>query len=445
MRLTRKPGLGRGNDRDSKQSTPMTSVPSFTRQRPSRRPSRQNIETLVTLFKRDSTGSSSGRDEEQLDDDVSMSQHSRKVIPATFNIVRLEGKDAVTSGAASSSDLASFDQAGGHEGSFKSDGGILVKKVTEREASFYELAEEEGLWPASLLPKFYGRVDGDSIKIENLTHGFARPCVMDLKMGVQTVEDDESSLLKKVKMKALDVVTGTKSVGCRLEGLSMYRTLDRIKGTKAQSHSISAHVRVSLQDVITFFLTDESGVRTDLALRFQTAVEGILRQFEENDKFRFIGSSILFIYDNDNYTPYMRWARALRKLHVINPAVRLREDQISGLTRRTKCDVRMIDFAHTGPMPRDMVKDEGYITGLNTILKALKAIRTYRAKPIFSLGSAVVDVMEDSRATVMARSASQGGGIPFAEGDFTFGTLLGELTPMAEGEEDSHTNLSANT
>lgn len=360
-----------------------------------------------------------------------MSAAGRRVIPATFNLVPIQGKDAVTD--SSNIHNSAFDQAGGHDGSFKSDGGILVKQVTDREASFYERAQQ-GQWPVGLLPKFYGRTDdGKAIKIENLTHGFHRPCVMDLKMGVQTVEDDEASFFKRLKMNALDMYTHTRSEGVRLEGLSMYRALEntRVKGTKTQSHSLSARVKVSLQDVLTFFLTDESGVRTDVALRFQTAVEAILRQFEKNDRFRFIGSSILLIYDNDNGAPYMHWARALRKLHRINPNIRLTEDQVSGLTRRTRCDVRMIDFAHTSPMPRDMRRDEGYITGLKTILEALKAIRKYRAKPIFSLQNAVVDVMEEQRHRALSRSAlGNMEGSASGEKEFTFDTLLRELTPL---------------
>lgn len=309
-------------------------------------------------------------------------------------------------------------------------GRTLVKKVTDREARFYERAQQ-GQWPTSLLPKFYGRVGDEGIKIENLTHGFARPCVMDLKMGFHTVEDNETSLLKKLKMGALDRVTGSRSAGCRLEGLSMYRTLEnrRVKGTKAQSHSISAHVRVSLQDVLTFFLTDESGVRSDVALRFQRLVEDIRSEFTRNDKLLFIGSSILLIYDNDNHAPYMHWVRALRKLHTLNEKARLSEDQISGLTRRTRCDVRMIDFAHTGPMRPGMVQDDGYIAGLDTIIAALKAIRIKRTKPIFSFSSAVVDLMEETRAhSRMSHDGQQ---------DFTFDTLLSELTPLAEGCEGS--------
>lgn len=436
MRLTSRKSDSRSS------SASLASRTSLSRSRRQSRDSRRPMETLVTLSTKSKRSASRNDpvDDVRLDDDVSMSLAGQKVIPATFKLVPLGGKDAVTSTDPDSS-TTTFDQAGGHDGSFAHDGGTLVKKVTDREASFYEHAEE-GLWPTTLLPKFYGRTEkGQAIKIENLTYGFERPCVMDLKMGQQTVEDNESNIIKKLKMTALDVVTRTKSAGVRLEGLSMYRTLEngRIKGTKAQSHQLS--VRVSLQDVITFFLTDESGVRTDLALRFQTAVETILQQFQKNDKYRFIGSSILFIYDNDNSAPYMRWARALRKLHTLNPKARLSEDQISGLTRRTKCDVRMIDFAHTNPMPEDMKRDEGYIIGLKTVLQALKAIRFYRAKPIFSFANALVDVMEERRA--LSRSASQDPGSFSDNGEFTFSTLLREFTPLAESSTPSEDTASS--
>lgn len=355
-----------------------------------------------------------------------MSLAGQKVIPATFKLVPIEGSEAVTNAPPPS---VSFDQAGGHDNAIKTNGETLTKKVTDREASFYELAEEE-LWPQKLLPKFYGRVGDDTIQIENLTHGYSKPCVMDLKMGIQSFEDTEASFLKRLKMNALDYLTGSRQTGVRLEGLSMYRTLEnaRVKGTKAQSHSISAHIRVTLQDVLTFFLTDESGVRTDVALRFQRMVEEILVQFEKNRSHRFIGSSLLFIYDNDNRAPHMLWARALRKLHRLNPKAHLSEDQISGLTRHTKCDVRMIDFAHVTSMPFDMVKDDGYITGLHTIIDALKAIRVYREKPIFSVATAVVDLMEEKRA--LARQRTVNPNSQHTE-NFTFNTLLTELTPLA--------------
>lgn len=327
---------------------------------------------------------------------VRMSTVGKVVLPSTFSFVPIEGEEDSKGGS------ADFEQAGGHNGSFSADGPVLIKKVTVREAEFYEEALF-GKWPTVFLPKYHGRTtleDDVAIRIENLTFGYNRPCVMDLKMGIQTIESSGQRLFKRVKHFALDRVTGSRHSGVRLEGLSMYRTLEnrRMKGTKAQSHTVSANLGISLQDVLTFFLTDESGVRTDIALRFQAQIEALLQHFEQhNSHYLFIGSSVLLIYDNDNSSPHMRWARALQRLHTI-AGPRLSADQVSALTRRTHCDVRMIDFAHTGPLPPDQLRDEGYIRGLKTILTALKAIRSHRAKPIFTMANAAIDAMEQHRA-----------------------------------------------
>ena len=52
--------------------------------------------------------------------------------------------------------------------------------------------------------------------------------------------------------------------------MSVYRALEsgKVKTTKAQAHAISAASNLNLQDVMMFFLTDESGVRRDIAQRF---------------------------------------------------------------------------------------------------------------------------------------------------------------------------------
>ncbi|KAI0562273.1 Inositol polyphosphate kinase [Gracilaria domingensis] len=360
------------------------------------------------------------------DDSVTMSNAGQLVLPTIFSATPVPED--------SHQENPSFSQAAGHDGSFLNDGHALVKRAPDREAVFYEMAQS-GLWPARLLPDYYGRVEPSSIKIENLVFGYKRPCVIDIKMGIHTVEEQETNLFKKLKMNALDLVTGSRSEGCRLEGLSMYRAMAHVTGNKAQSHSVSMSTGVTLGDVLTFFLTDESGVRTDVAQRFQQMVQDILKQFEQNTSYKFIGSSLLLIYDNDNRAPYRLWSRALRNLHVINPNVRLSEDHIVGLTRRTRCDVRMIDFAHWNPST-DGTRDEGYITGLHTILDALRSIRFYRAKPIFSLLNAVEDVLDHEAKT---GSSSTDRGIKFepTEGHaFTFDTLWNEMPSASLGASD---------
>lgn len=368
---------------------------------------------------------------------VRMSTLSSVVLPSTFHFEPLEEPDS-----------AGFAQAGGHTGSFRSNGPLLEKKAGEREAQFYEDAQR-GHWPLQFLPRYFGRcmVENEpAIRLENLTYGFSSPCVMDLKMGFQSVEDTEPSLLKRLRHTALDRLTGSKHSGVRLEGLSMHRTLEkrRMKGTKVQSHTVSANMGVSLQDVLTFFLTDESGVRTDIALRFQAHIEALLHYFHRYNRERlFIGSSILLIYDNDNSSAHMRWARALQRLHKIRPdAPQFKADQLATLTRRTKVDVRMIDFAHTGPMPVGQDKDEGYVQGLHTILTALKAIRADRKRPIFTVASAAVDALRKSNSEVddLAAAGATGTNNPNTR---TIDEL--EFRPNAHAHAPSSTTSTTNT
>lgn len=363
----------------------------------------------------------------------------KKIAPALFTFTPMQPQVPTTSEDDAPAGDQPFQQAGGHQGVFRADGPVLEKSVGDREKEFYENAFKHNAWPKQFLPKYYGEIEGSDgrIGLENLTYGMKSPCVLDLKLGTSSVEEDESSFLKRMKMNALDVLTRTKAAGVRLEGLSMYRTLEhaKIKTSKAQSHAISASIGVTLQDVLTFFLTDESGVRTDVALRFQSHIESILYHFESsNDKFLFIGSSILFVYDNDNTSPHLRWARAIRR------ATSLGSDDVAGLTRRTQVAVRMIDFAHTGPLPVATSRDEGYITGLHSILDALRAIRSTRAQPIFSLANAARDAMDQASTGALSTQDSQAGSsqLVFATGngqaqsaDFNFSMLFQEMEANA--------------
>lgn len=329
---------------------------------------------------------------------VRMSPVGNIVLPSTFHFESLD--DANERG---------FSQAGGHVGTFSAHGATLRKRASHREAAFYESARA-GRWPVQFLPAFHGRcmVDGvEGIVLQDLTYGMQRPCVMDLKMGFESVEPSERRVFKRLRHAAIDHLTGSKQSGVRLEGMSMYRSLEkrRMKGNRAQSHVVSAYLGVSLQDVLTFFLTDESGVRTDIALRFQAHIEAILHYFTKyNLHHLFIGSSILLIYDNDNSAPHMRWARALQRLHTVSDAKPISPDRLATLTRRTNVDVRMIDFAHTSAMPRGQTRDHGYIQGLQTILTALKAIRAHRTRPIFSIADAAIDAMSKKAASSSSSS-----------------------------------------
>jgi len=89
---------------------------------------------------------------------------------------------------------AKFDQQmGGHEGAFhKVDEQKIMKHGGKAETEFYE---EIHLYPTlqSFAPKFHGIKelnDKKYIVIEDLTHGFQKPCILDVKIGRQSYGED---------------------------------------------------------------------------------------------------------------------------------------------------------------------------------------------------------------------------------------------------------------
>jgi len=89
---------------------------------------------------------------------------------------------------------AKFDQQmGGHEGAFhKVDEQKIMKHGGKAETEFYE---EIHLYPLlqSFAPKFHGIKelnDKKYIVIEDLTHGFQKPCILDVKIGKQSYGED---------------------------------------------------------------------------------------------------------------------------------------------------------------------------------------------------------------------------------------------------------------
>lgn len=93
-------------------------------------------------------------------------------------------------------------QAGGHPGSFEAEAdGTLRKETSAQEANFYRLVQGSAL--ASVFPAFYGSepvepapgelIDNRMVRMrmQDLTAGCTRPCVMDIKMGVRTFAESE--------------------------------------------------------------------------------------------------------------------------------------------------------------------------------------------------------------------------------------------------------------
>jgi 1D-myo-inositol-tetrakisphosphate 5-kinase/inositol-polyphosphate multikinase len=65
--------------------------------------------------------------------------------------------------------------------------------------------------------------DEQAIKLENLTHGYSKPCVMDVKLGTQLFDPLDPNLTpdKQTRMEAESAKTTSGSHGIRLTGFSV--------------------------------------------------------------------------------------------------------------------------------------------------------------------------------------------------------------------------------
>jgi len=237
-------------------------------------------------------------------------------------------------------------QAGGH-GDLKKGlkKGTLVKPTSKAEADFYEHIGD--YLPAELLPftpKCFSisETDGKSavtITLEDLTHGMARPCVMDLKMGRTTIAPG-AHLAKKMLMTAKDKLSTTHDLGFRLAGARFWNDKDGEYTVYSNSHGARIHAS-DMQDELEAFFNTGSGLRVELIKKFRADIKIIKKWFAVQKKWGFVGNSLLFVYDASSSTPKYRLA--------------------------------MIDFAHV--YKSDSI-DDGYLFGLQNIKQYLKNIIT---------------------------------------------------------------------
>ncbi|KAK3246373.1 hypothetical protein CYMTET_19734 [Cymbomonas tetramitiformis] len=225
----------------------------------------------------------------------------------------------------------SFTQVGGHAGAFEKNGSTIKKLADPAELEFYEkvnnavaTGDSTRAWPVKFLPAFSGvTVNAEGKKqmiLENLLDGYTKPCILDLKIGTETVGEDAKTE-KVFRMMWRDVKSGAILDGVRLVAMSVYHPRAGKELSTAKKAGDKINEQASLETILGFFLSDGDRLRWRNVNQFLSTLEALLEAFEENHTYKFIGSSLLFVYEGSNI--------ALAKAGLHN-----------------KCDLHMIDFAH---------------------------------------------------------------------------------------------------
>ncbi|GAA5936513.1 inositol polyphosphate multikinase [Sporobolomyces koalae] len=325
-------------------------------------------------------------------------------------------------------------QVGGHPSTILSSplsSSTLIKPASATELAFYQSVAPtlaNGQFRREWLPEFYGtlklqgRVDGeaaetgeqpaDMLVLENLTHRFKKPNILDVKLGQVLYDPDTSSPEKVAKMEKAAATSTSGELGLRLTGFQVWdyerneyvqtpkpfgRTLLSSEldlglsrffypsltalSTAERSSSSSASSSSAPVSPATFPPSSPSDlilpILRTLVRRLQSLVES-LKQLE----LRIRGSSLLIIIEGDPD----QLERSLLRAAAARPEDDEEEDEDDeddaestdedgNALEKTLIpfEIKMIDFAHT-KQTLGQGYDEGVVLGVETLIKGLQGL-----------------------------------------------------------------------
>lgn len=323
--------------------------------------------------------------------------------------------------------------AAGHEGVLSdASGAVVVKPCTQAEIAFYEsvAASHPDLVPH--LPTFMGtlslsadkasavgedesdtittadgkveRLHGRKLEtdlhivLENITYGFKKPNVLDVKLGAQ-LWDEAAKPEKRARLDAISAETTSSSLGFRIAGMRTWRGNPTPEiPTELQEYATAEDGnwvynkmygrRFSASDVTQGFASyvlpsgPQSSQRElerarEILAFFLGEVKDIIAAFEKKES-RMYSASILLVYEGD----VDEYAKTKQTLRSAAPA-KEEGDEEEDLPQLAA--VKMIDFAHATWRPGEG-PDENALRGMRSTATVLKSLLDKTEKDLETVG-----------------------------------------------------------
>lgn len=177
--------------------------------------------------------------------------------------------------------------------------------------------------------------------LDDLTLGYNKPCVIDIKMGRQTFEPTANLDKKEREVRKYPY---QHEIGFRITGLKVWD--DELEAYHCREKAFGRSILPSqVMEALAFFFVSGSSIRADVIESLILRLEGLLEWMEVQNRYKFYCSSILVVYDA---CPNNRW------------------DEEADV-----CRSAMIDFAHV--VSSEEV-DHDYVYGLTNLIKQLQCI-----------------------------------------------------------------------
>ncbi|KAI0307210.1 hypothetical protein B0F90DRAFT_1807864 [Multifurca ochricompacta] len=331
-------------------------------------------------------------------------------------------------------------QVGGHKGiQTTGDGTLLIKPALPLELQFYQNSlidpalallrpwvptylgtlrlegknTVEGLTSVEGIPELSGIIQ--LLVIENVTHGFRKPNVLDVKLGT-VLYDEDAPPEKRERMQNTARRTTSGETGIRLTGFQVFGNSTSQPIVIPKSYGKSIGISELPTGIARFFPVNDSmidlpgthsGERMDVGLqralllpilRFIRKSVQEIRDVLSTIELRMVGSSLLIIYEGDWDCAEMgvQWLathseigggegewrnEGMKGEYMVGDGQDFKEEEeeeevedsseeMEGEDR--PCVVRLIDFAHTRLKPGEG-PDLGVLRGLQTVLNLLDA------------------------------------------------------------------------
>ena len=214
----------------------------------------------------------------------------------------------------------------------------------ERENAFYQRSKMLG----DLIPRYIETVHFDEqyIQLEDITHDFQRPCIMDVKIGTKSYEPSASASKIQEEVRKFPP---QQHLGFRVQGVKVFNTSEGQYETYDKYYCRDQDYD-ALVELFRIFLggSEESMIRERNRVNLLPRMIDRLREMRDRiapiQEYTFVASSLLFVYE------------------AVGPAF-------------GKMDIRLIDFAHV-LYEREFQQEyhQGVLRGIDSIIKHLSTI-----------------------------------------------------------------------
>ncbi|KAJ1443492.1 hypothetical protein B484DRAFT_441404 [Ochromonadaceae sp. CCMP2298] len=278
---------------------------------------------------------------------------------------------------------------------------MVKSSLFEREKAFYEQMVSEGshntnsaipFTPIYLGLLHYAGVNGTAVPhlvLEDLTCGYRKPNVIDIKMGTCTFEPTATQQKKDSELRKYPYQA---EVGFRITGFKVYNKTSQSYVTAGKPFGRSI-VPVEVISALAMLFYDGFRVRDDAIKAVIAELETLLLWMRSQARHHFYCTSLLVVFDSVSLDPYEPTEE---------PPVESIADSFSdtcspgdertlGELRRCLATaaasaplvrVKMIDFAHVVPLSLDnQIPDQGYIWGLKSLIGNLREVQATSVPP----------------------------------------------------------------